>query len=81
MALVSYPGVFIPGKITWPDPPNYVPSIAEAIHLRYLAPQNLPILCQLMEKEVFAVVSGNGIPSYPCYNHWAVKPGEEAVVN
>ncbi|ELU05075.1 hypothetical protein CAPTEDRAFT_184815 [Capitella teleta] len=40
---------------SWPSPPNYITTIAEAIQLQYVAKQNFPLLCELVEKEVFAV--------------------------
>ncbi|XP_046578907.1 serine racemase-like isoform X2 [Haliotis rubra] len=43
----------IKGERLWPNPPQYLDTIADGIRLQQAGKNTFPILCQLAEKEVF----------------------------
>ena len=45
------------GEREWPNPPQFIDTIAEAIKLQQLGTNTFKILCELAEKQVFEVVS------------------------
>ena len=45
------------GQREWPNPPQFLNTMADAIKLQQPGQNTFPILCELAEKEVFEMVS------------------------
>ena len=45
------------GERLWSDPPRFVDTIADGIRFQQVGHLTFPIMCRLVEKQVFTVVS------------------------
>lgn len=48
---------FIIGERLWPNPPRFLNTIADGIRLQQLGHVTWPIILELVEKQVFSLVS------------------------
>lgn len=48
---------YLPGERLWPEPSQYLNTIADGIQLQSVGHVTFPILLQLAEKEVFEMAS------------------------
>lgn len=70
----SFNSVIILGKRLWPNPPQFLNTIADGIILQQLSHLPFKIICDLVEKDVITVVSkSKDLPVYTvCVVHISV---------